>query len=149
MTTTSPSSAYWGVNEAVSYNGVTILTNTAGIVDADTTLIYLATNAFNAYIKATGGVLDTTTGLYKITAAQYTALKPLNFVLGSTTYSLSANAQIWPRSLCVLCRKNVSSVLNIGFVLVRNTFIGGAASSIYLIVADVSPRMHPASSLGS
>lgn len=58
------------------------------------------------------------TGLLKITSAQYSALKPLNFKIGSTTYALSPNAQIWPRSL--------------------NADIGGTSGSIYLIVSDVS-----------
>jgi hypothetical protein len=41
----------------------------------------------------------------------------LNFVIGGTTFALTPNGQIWPRSL--------------------NTVIGGSASGIYLIVADV------------
>jgi len=61
--------------------------------------------------------MDSKTGLLKITSKQYNALKPLNFKVGSNTYTLTANAQIWPRSL--------------------NTQIGGNANSIYLIVADL------------
>lgn len=56
-------------------------------------------------------------GLLTITSAQFKALKNLNFKVGSQTYSLTPNAQIWPRSL--------------------NTFIGGSSSSIYLIVGDL------------
>jgi saccharopepsin len=48
---------------------------------------------------------------------QYKALKPLNFNIGGNTYSLSPNAQIWPRSL--------------------NTQIGGNSNSIYLIIGDL------------
>jgi hypothetical protein len=80
-------------------------------------VLRLPTAAFNAYKSATGGVVDSATGLLKITSKQYSALKPLNFKIGSSTYTLSANAQIWPRSL--------------------NTQIGGNANSIYLIVADL------------
>ena len=58
------------------------------------------------------------TGLLKISAAQYSALKPLNFKIGANTYALSANGQIWPRSL--------------------NSVIGGTSGSIYLVVGDVS-----------
>jgi hypothetical protein len=58
------------------------------------------------------------TGLLKISAAQYSALQPLDFKIGEYTYGLSANGQIWPRSL--------------------NTAIGGTSSSIYLVVGDVS-----------
>ena len=56
-------------------------------------------------------------GLLTITSAQFKALKNLNFKVGSQTYSLTPNAQIWPRSL--------------------NTFIGGSSGSIYLIVGDL------------
>ncbi|KAJ3871219.1 hypothetical protein F5051DRAFT_288252, partial [Lentinula edodes] len=55
--------------------------------------------------------------LYKITTAQYNALENLVFTIGGTEFSLTPNAQIWPRSL--------------------NTDIGGSASSIYLVVADL------------
>jgi hypothetical protein len=48
---------------------------------------------------------------------RYAALSNLNFIIGGTTFSLTPNAQIWPRSL--------------------NTDIGGSSSSIYLIVADI------------
>jgi hypothetical protein len=34
----------------------------SGIVDTGTTLILLATNAYIAYVKATGATLDSTTG---------------------------------------------------------------------------------------
>ena len=57
-------------------------------------------------------------GLLKITPEQYACLKDLNFKIGSKTYSLTPNGQIWPRSL--------------------NTDIGGDSGSIYLIVSDVS-----------
>ena len=63
--------------------------------------------------------MDETTGLLTITSSQFDALQPLNFNIGGQTYTLSANAQIWPRSL--------------------NSQIGGSEGSIYLIVNDVSP----------
>jgi hypothetical protein len=77
----------------------------------------LLADAFDAYQKATGGVLDGTTGLLKITSKQYSALKPLDFVVGDQTYSLPPNGQILPRAL--------------------NTQIGGTRGSIYLIVSDL------------
>jgi len=116
VTSTSPASDYWGINQAVTYGTTSILASTAGIVDTGTTLIYLATNGFTKYKSATGGVADANTGLLKITSTQFSALKNLNFVIGGVTYALTPNAQIWPRSL--------------------NTAIGGTASSIYLVVAD-------------
>jgi hypothetical protein len=85
-----------------------------------TTLIYIATDAYNKYVAATGAVYDgVSTGLLAITEEQYEALQPLGFNIGSAgSYSLPPNAQIWPRAL--------------------NTYIGGNDSVIYLIVADVS-----------
>lgn len=52
-----------------------------------------------------------------ITSAQYANLQTLNFNIGGVNYGLTANAQIWPRSL--------------------NTDIGGSSDSIYLIVNDI------------
>ncbi|KAJ7459167.1 aspartic peptidase A1 [Mycena galericulata] len=117
LTTTSPASEYWGINQSIKYGGTTILSSTAGIVDTGTTLVLIATNAFTKYQKATGGKLDSTTGLLKITSSQFAALSNLDFVVGSNTYTLTPNAQIWPRSL--------------------NSAIGGTSSGIYLVVADL------------
>ncbi|KAF7977774.1 hypothetical protein HWV62_2659 [Athelia sp. TMB] len=117
ITSTSPASEYWGIDQSVSYGSTSILSSTSGIVDTGTTLLLLATSAFTAYTKATGGVEDSTTGLLTITEAQYEKLQPLMFTVGSTTYSLSANAQIWPRAL--------------------NSTLGGDASKIYLVAADL------------
>ena len=58
ITSTSPANAYWGIDQSISYGDETILDTTAGIVDTGTTLLLLATDAFQAYQKATGGVLD-------------------------------------------------------------------------------------------
>ncbi|KII86802.1 hypothetical protein PLICRDRAFT_43462 [Plicaturopsis crispa FD-325 SS-3] len=56
-------------------------------------------------------------GLLTITKHQYSKLKNLDFKIGSNTYSLSPNAQIWPRSLKIN--------------------IGGNSDRIYLAVADL------------
>lgn len=114
ITSTSPASLYWGINESIKYGSTSILSSTAGIVDTGTTLILLATQGYNAYVKATGAKLDETTGLLKITSSQFSALQNLNFDIGGTTFALTPNAQIWPRSL--------------------NTAIGGTSGSIYLVV---------------
>ncbi|KAI5118252.1 hypothetical protein M0805_007501 [Coniferiporia weirii] len=117
ITSTSPAGEYWGINQSVTYGTDTvILQETAGIVDTGTTLLYLATDAFNAYQKATGATLDSTTGLLKISSSQYDNLQSLFFSIGGTTFELTANAQIWPRS--------------------SNSEIGGDEGSIYLIAAD-------------
>ncbi|KAG2032340.1 aspartic peptidase domain-containing protein, partial [Suillus americanus] len=117
LTTTYPASYYWGINESITYGATTILAETAGIVDTGTTLILIATNAFTKYESATGATLDRTTGLLRITTAQYDALENLNFNIGSNTYALTPNAQIWPRTL--------------------NTYLGGSASYIYLVVNSI------------
>ncbi|KAH9171286.1 aspartic peptidase A1 [Lactarius sanguifluus] len=117
-TGTFPASEFWGINESIRYGASTsILSTTAGIVDTGTTLILIATDAFNRYKTATGAVLDGATGLLKITLTQFNNLQSLFFTTGGTSFELTANAQIWPRAL--------------------NTFIGGTSGSIYLVVNDI------------
>ncbi|EIW81194.1 acid protease [Coniophora puteana RWD-64-598 SS2] len=118
ITSTSPASHYWGVDQDVTYGtGNTILNTTAGIVDTGTTLVLLATDAFQAYTKATGATEDKTTGLLTITEEQYNNLQSLFFNIGGVSYELTPNAQIWPRAL--------------------NSTLGGNEGSIYLIVSDL------------
>ncbi|KAG1817946.1 aspartic peptidase domain-containing protein [Suillus subaureus] len=117
LTTTSPASYYWGIDQSISYGRSTILSETAGIVDTGTTLVLIASDAFSTYQTATGAVVDETTGLLMITSSQYAKLQTLTFKIGSKTYDLIPNAQIWPRSL--------------------NADIGGSSDSIYLIVSDI------------
>ncbi|KAG2117533.1 aspartic peptidase domain-containing protein [Suillus cothurnatus] len=117
LTTTYPSSYYWGINQSITYGTTTILSEMAGIVDTDNILILIATNTFSLCQSATGSVLDNTTGLLRITSTQYSALENLNFNVGSNTYTLTPNGQIWPHAL--------------------NTYIGGSISYIYLIVNSI------------
>ncbi|KAJ8593944.1 acid protease [Rhizopogon salebrosus TDB-379] len=118
ITTTSPASKYWGIDQSISYGtGNTILRTTAGIVDTGTTLLLLATEAIKAYQEATGAIEDQTTGLLTITPEQYKNLKSLYFNIGSVTYEFTPNAQIWPRAL--------------------NSTLGGNKGQIYLIVSDL------------
>ncbi|KAG2114176.1 aspartic peptidase domain-containing protein [Suillus discolor] len=118
ITTTSPASMYWGIDQSISYGSTTILSSTAGIVDVDTTFILIATDAFNQYQSLTGGTLDPATRLLLISSAQYGALENLNFHIGSETYSLTPNGQIWPRVL--------------------NTYIGGSSNAIYLVIHHIA-----------
>lgn len=117
ITTTSPASNYWGIDQSVAYGDTTILNTTAGIVDTGTTLLLLATDAFQAYQQATGGVEDQTTGLLTITQDQYNNLQSLFFNIGGVTYELTPNAQIWPRAL--------------------NSVLGGEEGKIYLVASDM------------
>ncbi|KAG1742328.1 acid protease [Suillus paluster] len=118
LTTTSPASKYWGIDQSVSYGtSNTILNTTSGIVDTGTTLLLLATEAFQAYQSATGATQDSTTGLLTITPQQYNNLQSLYFNIGGVTYEFTPNAQIWPRAL--------------------NSILGGNDGQIYLIVSDL------------
>ncbi|KAG2048393.1 acid protease [Suillus hirtellus] len=116
ITTTSPASEYWGIDQSIRYGSMPILDETAGIVDTGTTLIYIASDAFHKYQSATGAILNENVGLLQISSAQYEKLSSLYFAIGGVTYELTPNAQIWPRSL--------------------NTAVGGDANSIYLVIAD-------------
>ncbi|KAF8528491.1 acid protease [Hysterangium stoloniferum] len=117
VTSTSPANEFWGINQSIKFGTTTILSTTAGIVDTGTTLLLIATNAFNTYKTQTGGVLDNNTGLLRLTTTQFNNLKSLFFLIGGTTFEFTANAQAWPRSL--------------------NTLIGGVSGSVYLIVGDL------------
>jgi hypothetical protein len=91
-------------------------------------------DAYTRYQSATGASVDAATGLLLISSAKYKALENLDFHIGSVryfmsaliplvhhfsqeTYTLTPNAQIWPRSL--------------------NTYLGGSSSAIYLIIHDI------------
>lgn len=78
---------------------------------------YVPTDAFEKYQTLTGGTLDELTGFLSITSSQYDDLQSLWFNIGSSSYELTRNGQIWPRSL--------------------NSAIGGSSSYIYLIVGDL------------
>ncbi|KAI0698019.1 family A1 protease [Cytidiella melzeri] len=117
VTQTDPAKDYWGVDQSVQYGSSTILKLTAGIVDSGSTMILLATDAFNAYKQATGAIVDDGTGMLKLPKDQYSTLQPLKFIIGGVEYTLNANAQIWPRSM--------------------NTALGGDNDSIYLVVGDL------------
>ncbi|KAJ7910741.1 aspartic peptidase A1 [Mycena leptocephala] len=113
-----PASEFWGINQSIRYGAsTTIVGTTAGIVDTGTTLLLLPSNGFTAYTRATGAVADRTTGLLRITAAQFANLQSLFFTTNGVTLEFTANAQLWPRAL--------------------NTAIGGQANQIYLIVANL------------
>ena len=102
ITTTSPASSYWGINEQITYgtSGTTVLAETAGIVDtgADslvvilrisiksvhipgTTLVLIASDAYSKYQSMTGASLDSTTGLLTLTATNFNNLQSLFFTI--------------------------------------------------------------------
>ncbi|EKM48116.1 uncharacterized protein PHACADRAFT_80588, partial [Phanerochaete carnosa HHB-10118-sp] len=82
MTTTSPSSNFYGVNQTVHYGSTPILNNNAGVIDTGTTLLLLATEAFDAYQQLTGAVMDENLGLLSITPEQLENLQSLYLNVG-------------------------------------------------------------------
>ena len=91
ITGTSPASSYVGIDQSIRYaDNTTILAKTAGIVDTGTTLVLLATDAFDSYKNATGAVTDETTGLLKITKEQYNSLKSLFFTINGVSIPVSS-----------------------------------------------------------
>lgn len=114
ITTTSPASEFWGIDQVASLpitfsspnssnrifqeityaNGSSVLAQTAGIVDTGTTLVLLATDAFNTYMQLTGATLDQTTGLLTISQADYANLQSLMFNVGGTNLEFTADGQV-------------------------------------------------------
>ncbi|KAF8267324.1 family A1 protease [Lactarius quietus] len=117
ITSTSPASYYWGIDQSITYGEESILSSTAGIVDTGTTLVLIATDAFQKYQEATGATLDQNTGLLTLTSSQFENLQSLFFDIGGIQYEFTPNAQIWPREL--------------------NSELGGNEGDIYLIVSDL------------
>ena len=84
ITSTSPASMYWGIDQDLSYGQDTqLLSGSAGIVDTGTTLLMIATDAFQAYEKATGAKMDQTTGLLTVTEEQLDNLQSMFFNIGT------------------------------------------------------------------
>ncbi|KAI5836292.1 acid protease [Schizophyllum commune Tattone D] len=119
ITKKSPADKYWGIDQTVTYgeHGETLMKNCAGIVDTGTTLLMIATDAFDAYKKATGAKVDEATGLLTVTTEQFKKMKSLYFKIGETTFEFTPNAQKWPAML--------------------GKMMGGKEGQIYLILADM------------
>lgn len=118
ITSTSPASQFWGVEASITYgHDQTVMSSTAGIVDSGTSLILIASDAFQKFKEFTGATMDVATGLLTLSARQYHNLHPLFFNIGGEQYELTVNAYTWPRHL--------------------NTEIGGRHGDIYLTIADI------------
>ncbi|KAG2366830.1 aspartic peptidase domain-containing protein [Suillus spraguei] len=122
VTTIPTASNYWGINQKITYGSTEILGTTAGIIDSGSTFLYIASDAFEQYQTATGGIHDEITGHLTITLTQYMALQNLNFHIEGQIFSLSRNAQIWPRPLNYKLHGNAD------------------LNAIYLIVKDIGTR---------
>ncbi|EIN06383.1 acid protease [Punctularia strigosozonata HHB-11173 SS5] len=117
VTKTKPANQFWGVDQQIVYDGTVIMPQTAGILDTGTTLIYLPSDAFQKYKLAVKGAIDRDTGFLRIRNDQFKSLKPLKFALGTRTYTLSPNGQVWPRTM--------------------NAYIGGQKGYVYLMINDI------------
>ncbi|KAJ7230922.1 aspartic peptidase domain-containing protein [Mycena haematopus] len=94
--TKSPYSDYWGISvSSITYNGASVGSSANAIVDTGTTLIYIPTSAYNAFIKAAGAKTDSSSGL-----ASWTKLPTENFafVIGGVTYTLTPAQYTIPTS---------------------------------------------------
>ncbi|EMD33953.1 hypothetical protein CERSUDRAFT_76121 [Gelatoporia subvermispora B] len=95
ITTTAPANTYVGIDQSITYgsSGLTILTETAGIIDTGSTLLYLATDALDRYLNAVGASseVDPAAGLYTISAANFANLESLYFNIGSLNTVIGGN----------------------------------------------------------
>ncbi|KAH7357065.1 putative aspartic protease [Rhexocercosporidium sp. MPI-PUGE-AT-0058] len=92
--TSGTAAAYWGISIAkFTYGTTTLASSVTGIVDTGTTLIYIPTSAYNAFLSATGGKTDSSSGL-----AIFTKKPTSNFgiTFGSTTYTLTPDQYLVP-----------------------------------------------------
>lgn len=89
-------SAYWGVSIAsFTYGSTTLASSATGIVDTGTTLIYIPSSAYSAFLRASGGNNDASSGL-----AAFTKKPTANFgiKLGSATYTLTPDQYLVPQA---------------------------------------------------
>ncbi|KAI8579385.1 hypothetical protein K450DRAFT_241870 [Umbelopsis ramanniana AG] len=101
VTSTSPSSLYWGINiSKIAYGTTSVSTaSLPGIVDTGTTLIYLQTSTYTALYKNISGYkLDSTTGLVVIPSSSYSSLKNISFTIGGTAFTLTPAEYILPQA---------------------------------------------------
>ncbi|GJJ13159.1 hypothetical protein Clacol_007410 [Clathrus columnatus] len=116
-TTTAPASEYWGINQTITYGDARtpLLSPTSGFVDTGTTLLYIASDAFETYQASTNAVLDETTGLLTVDSVEN--LQSLFFTIGGREFEFTPNAQIWPQSM--------------------NSLMGGSTNATYLVVNNI------------
>lgn len=137
--TTGTAAAYWGISIASFTYGTTTLSSTAsGIVDTGTTLIYIPTAAYNAFLTATGGKTDTTSGL-----AVFTTKPTSNFGIkfGTTTYTLTPAQYLVPTaqySVFGLTTGKYYAWINNGGTSGVNTIIGQKFLENYYSVFDTT-----------
>lgn len=93
-TKTGAAAPYWGISiGGFAYGSTTLSSSTTGIVDTGTTLIYIPTRAYNAFLSATGGSTDSSSGL-----ASFSSKPKSIFVIkfGSKSYTLTPAQYLIP-----------------------------------------------------
>jgi hypothetical protein len=87
---------YWGINvDGITYNGKSIGKANSAIVDTGTTLIYIPTDAYNAFVKATGGAADSASGLLSFTKKP---TENLVFSIAGTDFPLTPDQYLIPQA---------------------------------------------------
>ncbi|PVH83991.1 putative aspartic protease [Cadophora sp. DSE1049] len=137
--TSGTASAYWGLSIAkFTYGSTTLLSSASGIIDTGTTLIYIPTSAYNAFLSAAGGKTDASSGL-----AVFTTKPTSNFgiTFGSTTYTLTSAQYLVPTaqySVFGLTSGKYYAWINDGGSSGVNTIIGQKFLENYYSVFDTT-----------
>lgn len=129
---------YWGVSVSSFTYGTKSLGSGSGIVDTGTTLIYIPTSAYNAFLSAAGGKTDSSSGL-----AVFSKAPTSNFSLkiNGVTYSLTPAQYLVPKaeySLFGLTSGKYYAWINNGGSSGVNTIIGQKFLENYYSVYDTN-----------
>ncbi|KAG6366147.1 hypothetical protein INS49_000323 [Diaporthe citri] len=137
--TSGTASAYWGISIAsFTYGSTTLGSSASGIVDTGTTLIYVPSSAYSAFLSATGGSTDSSSGL-----AVFSKKPTANFAIkfGSTTYTLTPAQYLVPTaqySVFGLSSSKYYAWINDGGSSGVNTIIGQKFLENYYSVYDTT-----------
>ncbi|KAL1864545.1 hypothetical protein Daus18300_007560 [Diaporthe australafricana] len=137
--TSGTASAYWGISIAsFKYGSTTLASSASGIVDTGTTLIYIPSSAYSAFLSATGGSTDSSSGL-----AVFSTKPTSNFVItfGSTAYTLTPAQYLVPTaqySVFGLSSSKYYAWINNGGSSGVNTIIGQKFLENYYSVYDTT-----------
>ncbi|KAG8166817.1 hypothetical protein KVR01_002506 [Diaporthe batatas] len=137
--TSGSAAAYWGISIAsFTYGSQTLASSASGIVDTGTTLIYIPSSAYSAFLSATGGKTDSSSGL-----AVFTTKPTANFGIkfGSTTYTLTPAQYLVPTaqySVFGLTSGKYYAWINNGGSSGVNTIIGQKFLENYYSVYDTT-----------
>lgn len=87
---------YWGIDvTSVKFGSTSLGSISQAIVDTGTTLVYLPTSVYDKFLTASGGKLDSTTGLVKFTTAPTSNLV---FTIGGATFTMTPTDYLIPKA---------------------------------------------------